>query len=673
MDMQSFNISGTWESGGMVDQAHIRANRQYIPRPHQQEMAGLIEQALARQETQKIGILPIEAGTGIGKTLAYLVPGVRHAAERAGQILVSTHTLALGDQIMRKDGTLACMAAEPYVGFLPKVAHRRGMRHFISPDRARSIGNLLREDGEPPSVWQHFITIADKADTAFDPAKARLDARNFDGDVQALIDGNLMDFIERDLGFDLPKDDIMVLRSSPDRQKTVYNLAHELAQRATLLVTTHAYSATMLSRSALRAEGGEAFDIMVVDEADQWSNAASGVAMTRLSFNSLKLEVAALQKATRHSPDANNGTMEGRFSQIIDLIDDLTAYAPSEAGRRVDLDQGRPEIVLLHTLVNKIQSILKITDQWKAYTASAGDRLRESLIPLSMILKSAKDTEGFWTVAWLTSRVEKAPTLAVFGKAPGRIMKKLWNKEGAPVTRTMILTSATLTTPGYSETGKWKSMEIGTGVDLDSPEVLRDLMRSIHPKRFGTMRVRFAHPSAPVPRIEYHQDQDGTDFSRPDAASVGYAAQVIRKAIKESLSRQGRTLVLVPSYGDVTPLMQAIVPPDGVTMIGPARGTPVHKVLEAYHATPYCCLITPALWVGADLPGMVQSLVITRIPFPPQAEGTNINSFPGVIDHALRKLAQGIGRGIRCETDDVTLWIADPRFPIPASITDATT
>ncbi len=135
--------------------------------------------------------------------------------------------------------------------------------------------------------------------------------------------------------------------------------------------------------------------------------------------------------------------------------------------------------------------------------------------------------------------------------------------------------------------------------------------------------------------------------------------------MEDSRSRKGRTLVLVPSYADVERL-QPMVP--GARFHRPDES--VQRVLDEYQATKGCCLITPGAWVGADLPGMVQNLVIPRIPFPPRDDGNG--HMVEILSMALVKLAQGIGRAIRKNDDDAILWFADPRMPIPDSITEET-
>ena len=98
---------GLWASGGRVAAACKAVGLPYEPRAEQQTMAGVIEEALLRQKTQPVGILPIEAATGTGKTLAYLVPGALHAAKCGSRLLVSTHTIALGARSFTKMGCRA--------------------------------------------------------------------------------------------------------------------------------------------------------------------------------------------------------------------------------------------------------------------------------------------------------------------------------------------------------------------------------------------------------------------------------------------------------------------------------------------------------------------------------------------------------------------------------------
>jgi hypothetical protein len=289
------------------------------------------------------------------------------------------------------------------------------------------------------------------------------------------------------------------------------------------------------------------------------------------------------------------------------------------------------------------------------------DALKAKSADLKRIYLAGTGNEShFWSPRWTTSRVQGLPSIGISGREPGRILKRLWSPaEGSrPYARTIVLTSATLSTPGFKESSMWRSIEIATGADPSSGLMLTDLATTIEPHQFGRLRVRFADPRAPVPRF----DDDGN--IAPDA--LEYSIAVITAAMECSARDKGRTLVLVPSYADADSL-RARLP----AAIAHKQGVPLQKMLETYRATPGCCLITPGAWVGADLPGLIQNLVIPRVPFPPPGPGLESNGARMMSD-TLIKLAQGIGRAIRSDTDDVVLWFADPRIPIPESVTDET-
>jgi Rad3-related DNA helicase len=252
--------------------------------------------------------------------------------------------------------------------------------------------------------------------------------------------------------------------------------------------------------------------------------------------------------------------------------------------------------------------------------------------------------------------VTGAPAIEVVGRAPGRVLKRLWEPPASQdaLARTIILTSATLATPSFAAESRWRTIEIATGIDPTAANILSDLATTIEPKQFGTLRFRFADPKAPVPRIGCVGDAD--------PAATEYAAAVI-EAARNEVAPHGRTLVLVPAYDDVERLAPLL---RGCT--SHRQGTPLSDVLASYARTPGTCLITPAAGVGANLPGMVQALVIPRLPYPPSDNGNG--RMVAVIADMLGKLAQGIGRAIRRPSDVATVWFADPRMPIPECITE---
>src|SRR5205807_10347396 len=97
----------------------------YEDRPQQRELAAAIERTFAEG-----GALVAEAGTGVGKSIAYLVPAIA-AAESGERVIVSTHTLPLQDQLMRKD----MPAVQAALGTDVPVAVLKGRSNYLCPRR----------------------------------------------------------------------------------------------------------------------------------------------------------------------------------------------------------------------------------------------------------------------------------------------------------------------------------------------------------------------------------------------------------------------------------------------------------------------------------------------------------------------------------------------------------
>lgn len=186
---------------------------------------------------------------------------------------------------------------------------------------------------------------------------------------------------------------------------------------------------------------------------------------------------------------------------------------------------------------------------------------------------------------------------------------------------------------------------------------------------FGSMTFVLAERSVPSPF--------GKDGER-DPDFDDYAASVVRAAMDEG----GRVLVLTPSFADVDEMARRI---EGI--VAHRRGEALAVHLANLESPPNGVLVTPAAWAGTDLPGLLDHVVILRIPFPPpnagrehllrrllEARGHDGANAKGILHgrnrrEAIRRLAQGFGRGIRAPRDRVKVWIADPRFPLPDTLT----
>ena len=652
------NTTDLWQADGAVDRASQKLGIPYAPRPPQQQAASIVQAALNRQTPTSAGIVALEAATGVGKTLAYLVPCATQAAKAGEKILVSTHTITLGTQILTRDGKIAQEVVAAATGRRPSIAHLRGRRNFLSPSRANALSALLRDDGQPRDVWEPYAAMARVATEASLRASAAQAADIVPADAWDLIDACLIDRLEERFGPIPDKDDLCLVRASSEHEMAAYRLSQHLADSADILVTTHAWTALALAHRTLVKADEPPYHAMIIDEADQWAQAAASVSLIQISLTSFRRSIEATLAASRHIDSPEAITSIG--ASLLEKADALAERAPREPDSRLPIATDSPALTEIGTIVSAIAALEQAARGHRRHMASAIDGLTEHREDLARLRQAITQQNGdFWQARWVTSRIEGLPSIGIVSRAPGRIMKRLWQPTDArhALARTTILTSATLATPGFSKTSRWIAIEAATGANIENG-LIPELCQSIEPKEFGTLRFRFADPAAPIPRV------DADSVMAPDA--MAYAAAVINTAHAASLSKKGRTLVLVPAYADVERLLPRIP-----GALGHKRGTSVADILKTYLDTPGCCLITPAAWVGVNLPGHIQNLVIPRLPFPPIAEASNHAGFE-MMRETLNKLAQGIGRAIRQASDDATVWFADPRMPIPECITDTT-
>jgi ATP-dependent DNA helicase DinG len=216
--------------------------------------------------------------------------------------------------------------------------------------------------------------------------------------------------------------------------------------------------------------------------------------------------------------------------------------------------------------------------------------------------------------------------------------------------------------PGFGEGARWKSIARMTGIDLS--EHSQDDWLQIEPARgFGDLSFVLVDPESPVPKAGV-----GGCISRE-------AAQSVASVVLEAARHGERVLSLCCSYLDVD-ILAPWLAPLGDRLLAHSEGRDLDDLLRIYRRTPDAVLLSPAAWEGVNLPGLVPRLVICRLPFPPPSERLLAREDPEaaslmgyeMIEGMMRKLRQGLGRPIRSRTDASTVYIADPRFPLPREV-----
>jgi ATP-dependent DNA helicase DinG len=657
-----------------------RQHTRYEDRPSQRAMASEI--ATLYNEG---GVGLLEAGTGVGKSLGYLVPALRWAALNNERTVVSTNTINLQEQLVRKDlPFLARALGDQAVRF----ALLKGWRNYVCLlrlEQARASGNALFEDG----------------------LQQELDA------VQAWVerthDGSLSDLTitpRAELWDEISAEPDLCQRARcPAYERCFLFKARKEAAQADVIVVNHHL---LLSDLAVRRASGNwgeaavlpAYTRLVIDEGHHLEDAASahlGATVSRRSlqrlFNRLErrgkgllgalvvrlaasrdlLSTASLDLVgSRLTPSVH--AVRDKSALLFDLLDTLLAESGESVLRLTDdfadhpVWRGGLRLALGDTLgeiesladglqlvrerlesANRSQrdapdDVLPLLNEMRAVTRRlqlAGDGLKRALDP----------GRGDATVRWIEARgrdraisvstvpLDLAPILRedLFGRAT-----------------TTIVTSATLATDGQFD---FLTQRLGLATPDLAPRT------AIYPSPFAYReRTLLAVPSdVPAPNVDA-----GRHFN-----AVG------RIAIDMADAANGGMFVLFTSHKDLR-AMAAELRARGIDRRWPllVHGEETRdQLLGRFRDAGGAVLLgTTSFWEGVDVPGdALRALLIAKLPFRVPTEPVTAaqceaiearggNAFRDyMLPHAALRLKQGFGRLIRTAADRGVVVIADPR------------
>lgn len=251
---------------------------------------------------------------------------------------------------------------------------------------------------------------------------------------------------------------------------------------------------------------------------------------------------------------------------------------------------------------------------------------------------------------------------------------------GTPVTwrlpnlEALCLTGAALSPDGHGSDIGFRAFRdrLGLGPDVNFRE---DLSGRFSPQRFGSLTFNLSHPHAPRPTV------DGEELSKDNARNPHWY-DYVEGVLAEVAEFRQRTLVLTCHHKDTSELARRLRVRK-LTAIDYGPGDRLEDVVAAFTANPAAILIGANLWERVNLPGLVRHLVVTRLPIgmrssevaEPLPEGLKAQEIErqrlvNLMQEARRKVRLGIGRAVRTAGDDAHVWITDPRFPLPGSLSD---
>ena len=614
-------------------------------RPGQVAMTRAVQRAIETCEH-----LAIQAGTGTGKSLAYLVPAARHAVAGNATIVVSTATIALQRQLIDRDLPRLAEAITPLLGRAPVFAILKGRRNYLCLQRLRSGA---QDDQDPALFDPATVSAVGRQVRRLHEWAATTDS----GDRDELVPG-VTEQAWRQVA--VSARECIGAQRCPFGTRCYAERARDQAGRADIVVTNHA----LLAIDALEDfDVLPEHDVVIIDEAHDLVDRVTSVASDELSGS------AAETAARRCGRMADEGATD-RLREAAQAVTRVLAQAP--AGRIDLLDD--PLAAALGSVRDAaggcaadLRATAKTTDEEPERLAAR----RSALAALDELRGAAErilaafgaDVAARPDVVWL-DRAEapessRPPTLRVAPlEVGGLLAARLFAR------RTVVLTSATLALGGSFEplARQWglpgagaaasRAAESGepdplawSGIDVGSP---------------------FDHPRSGILYVARHLPRPGRD---------GLAAPYLDELCDLITAAGGRTLGLFSSMRAARQAADALRERIEVPLL--CQGDdPTAQLISQFAADEASCLFgTLSLWQGVDVPGRsLQLVVIDRIPFPrpddPLASARQRavaarggNGFMAVAAaQAALLLAQGTGRLLRTMSDRGVVAVLDPRL-----------
>ena len=604
-------------------------------RAGQAEMADRVEAALDAGSH-----LLVQAGTGTGKSLGYLVPVMLHAATAEERAVVSTATLALQRQVMTKDAPVAADAVEAVTGVRPSVALLKGWQNYLC--RHRLAGGYPDDDADTlfsagAATTPGRVGEADRGSVGEQIVRLReWAAETATGDRDDLIPGVS----------DRAWAHVSVSRaeclgpSCPLHEECFPELARAAASQADVVVTNHA----MLGIAAAGNVGVlPDYRVLVVDEAHELAGRVRSQGTVSLSAAAVMRVAAAARRGASVVVTELEEAGQRLQLALADLPDGRLADGLPPAGREA--------LVVLDGAARRVLADVRGASRASrdGGTDAGGAALARTAVAdlIDTIERMTSDSvRERRDVAWVERpRAGAEPprlTLAPIDVAAA-IADSLLND------RAVVLTSATLALGGGFEpmaralgltvaSDRWDGVDVGTPFDYARQGILYAPTHLPRPGR----RICEAVLDELLALTEASGGGMLGLFSSRRAAAE--AAEVLR----------GATDLTVYAQGD----------------------DQLSTLVEAFAADEDACLVgTLSLWQGVDVPGRTCRLVIIdRIPFPrpddpvAQARSEAVaaaggNGFMSVsATHAALLLAQGAGRLIRRPDDRGVVAVLDPRL-----------
>ena len=636
-------------------------------RPEQVEMLRAVTNALSYGSH-----LMVEAGTGVGKSFAYLVPAALFALQNNTRVVVSTNTINLQDQLIQRDLPNLCQALNLDLRF----SVLKGRSNYLCPRRLENLRHFGPRTADEMRVLAKVMVWQ---------------LSNQSGDRSEL---NLTGPAEREVWVRMSaEDDACTTETCLKRTGGVcpFHRAKTMSQSAHVLVVNHAL---LLSDVATGSKVLPEYAQLIVDEGHHLEAATTNALSFRLAQNDLERmtkEVGGstsgvlghLLTETREAlRPADFARLQQKVSHATDIsfrIEQMNREFFNVVNEFARLQrEGQPQSNYAWQLriipaIRTIQYWEDVEMAWEAlggtmqmlfraleeiYTAAAElyaeghDNLQDVMADISNVARRLGEAEA--NVSGMISKPNNAQVYWIEVQPSGNrlslnaaplsvaalVEKNIWHEK-----QSVILTSATLTAHG-----EFQYLRNTLGADE------ADEMQLGSPYDYESAALLYIASDIPEPNVN------------------GYQQMLDRTIVNTAKATGGRMLVLFTSYAALKKTAQAItgaLAREDIYVYEQGDGASPNALLESFKATERAVLLgTKSFWEGVDVPGEQLSIVmLTKLPFdvptdPLIAARSEMyeDSFQQYyLPEAILKFRQGFGRLIRTQSDRGIVAILDRR------------
>ncbi len=597
--------------GGMLEKCHPG----YEYRCSQLEMAELVDSAF-REKRHAV----VEAGTGTGKTLAYLIPAIRSGR----RVVVSTATKSLQEQLFSKDIPFL----QKYFARNLKVAVMKGRSNFLCRQKVHLMKDqpVLRGLDEVDWFtqirdWAELTETGDRAELTFLPDDAelwhRLDARR----------------------------DTCTGQKCPEFNRCFLTWMHQRAREAdVVIVNHHLFFADLALRQDDFGSILPDYTAVIFDEAHEIEDVAGeyfGRQVSNYRFEELArdTEAAARMKGVATPPLVKRiHKLRERSRDFFDVLPAREGRFPfTAAERQAFVEQNAPAFDALVDAAKRLEAELSALPQKPEELIRLARRAYELRNELQFLLESKEKNFVYWFerrgkgVFLAATPIDLAPILR----------EQLFAKFD-----TLVLTSATLAVGG-----RFDYLKQRLGMDSAAERVL--------PQEYDYKSQAVLYVPRTMP-----------DVRSPDFPAA--ASETIRRLLDIT---SGRAFCLFTSYAQMREVYERVLREVDHPLLLQGTG-PRSALLEKFRATKGAVLFaTASFWQGVDVPGeQLSCVIIDKLPFAVpsdpivaarvralQEEGRNAFA-EYQVPEAVLALKQGFGRLIRSRTDRGVLALLDNRI-----------